>query len=203
MSMFKRTKVVMLPTKEISNVVKIKYNLFFTTSNLTNHLACDYQHLYFLSDDEIKDGDWFINELNELWRHNGIINPGKFCKKIIATTDRSLTPSIFEGPPELVPEPSQGFIKKYCEKGGIDEVMVEYEEYNPNKLNEFTSITAYRLKVASDNTITIRPVKDSWTRQEVENLILQFANDAIEDEDLLHHYGGVFKDAKQWIKENL
>lgn len=73
MEQFKRAKVVMLPTNEktkylmvYSNVEKTKGKLIL--SGLKNDEYKEYQHLYFLSDDEIKEGDWFLyyNKNNQL-----------------------------------------------------------------------------------------------------------------------------------------
>ena len=82
-------------------------------------------HLYFTTDEEIKEGDWMMNLNGDaIYQHFG--NGGDFeqWNKIIATTD-----------PELeLPQPSQAFIKAYCEQGGFDEVDVEYVEMITCKL---------------------------------------------------------------------
>jgi hypothetical protein len=53
------------------------------------------QHLYILSNDEIKEGDWFIqvNTKKRIKHHpkNGLLlQPQKFDKKVILTTDLDL-----------------------------------------------------------------------------------------------------------------
>ena len=66
----------------------------------------------------------------------------------------------------FLPKPSQSFIEKYIEKYNkgeqITDVLVEYwahtEEHPQLKINP------------KDNTITIKPVKDSWNREEVVQL---------------------------------
>lgn len=120
------------------------------------------------------------------------------CKKIIATTDKYLSikkPS--EQSPnreKFLPRPSDDFIKAFVEKQGkIDKVLVEYvQEYyvrpyfhgdfeKSDKANWMAFYEnygfdnkmcklAYDLKVALDNTITIKPIqeeKTSWSREEV------------------------------------
>ena len=120
-------------------------------------------------------------------------------KKIIATTDESLyfkdtnkNPKQYMGSyismslGENLPQPSKQFIQKYIEeynKGRqIIDIIVEYEEiiYNPEKEREYQSNDRIyiedcdkqtRLKINyNDNTITIKKVKDSYTREEVEKL---------------------------------
>jgi len=57
----------------------------------------------------------------------------------------------------------------------------------------------YQPKVNKDNTITIRRVKDSWTREEVETLLQGFKSSVIRD----HHAQITNVDVKNWTKENL
>lgn len=111
--------------------------------------------IYILSNDEIKEGDWYINtfatcdvipqthsNIKQLLNHKKDYR-FKECKKIIATTDTSLKYYIdgkgnklpYEltksGYIEFLPQPSQQFIEKYIEsynKGDIiTNVLVEYE----------------------------------------------------------------------------
>src|SRR5690606_13273419 len=113
-------KVVMLPTEK-ANKPAFYYSRFnsknykFSFRQGNNYQP---QHLYIISNEEIKDGDWFYSpKVNKILRN--LFN--KFeqgDKKIIATTDSSLG----------LPTPSNSFIKKYCELGGIDEILVEYKE---------------------------------------------------------------------------
>ena len=163
--------------------------------------------LYILSDEEIKEGDIYVifNQKGEIhsWHKadSFITNEWKlkpysnYCKKVIATTDPSLTIDIenyTEGTVthasyrKPLPRPSDSFIKKYCELGGIDEVLVEYYE-DGYKLKETEwggwkkDLDNYQLflKVAPDNTITIRSVNDSWSREEVINKIKKFNDEAM------------------------
>ena len=124
--------------------------------------------------------------------------------EVLATTDTSLkidNPNYDIGRLAYInlPQPSQQFIEKYIEeynKGQqITECLVEYEEiypkhftYNPNE-NIIT-----RLKVDKNNTITIKKVKDSYTREEVENLIYSAMKDRCYT---------TIAEWKKWIEENL
>ena len=125
MSNFKEAKVVMLPTnkpsklgdlatyqgKSLAKVIKEGVNLKNTTVQFWN--------LYIISDDEIKEGDWFYNI------HSKIVGRAEFnfgkdelAKKIIATTDSSLwRPSHkYASDVILLPQPSQQFIEKFIEE---------------------------------------------------------------------------------------
>ena len=131
MEQFKRAKVIMLPTNNIlvkgdlilrhlwkntkyecNTLWQFKEDVViggvrqFTTLNGSfrdAYTSFKSQHLYIISDDEIKEGDWFIHHSHEITTllkaieiNNRIIdNQGTscskdYCKKIIATTDTSL-----------------------------------------------------------------------------------------------------------------
>lgn len=97
-------------------------------------------------------------------------------KEILSSTDTSLN----------LPKPSQQFIIKYIEsynKGEvITDVLVGYEDiiYNPEKDREYQSNDRIniedcdkqtRLKInPKDNTITIKIIKDCWSRKELQPL---------------------------------
>ena len=120
-------------------------------------------------------------------------------REIIASTDPSLN----------LPKPSDLFIKKYCELGSIDEAMVEYETVQTTKKEDYqyqngNSNLKYEtvLKVAPDNTITIKMIKDSWTREEVIELMRKAWNQKdglyqIQPNRISHmHFS-------KWIEQNL
>jgi hypothetical protein len=143
--MLKKIQVILLPTNQKTDIALVKSkNLLFYLPNGdlvfeedSTHIG---QHFYFLSNDEIKNLDWFINNQG-LWQcNNGIIPKGLNPKKVIATTNSSLKVEddfdIHEIPTQLVPvskalpQPSQSFIEKYVERynagNPITDVMVEY-----------------------------------------------------------------------------
>ena len=98
MSTFKKAKVIMLPTNEKTNIINTNQGLLY---NSNDYIGIN-QHLYIISDDEIKEGDWFINDLNQIKKctsrdtegyidfEGGFNTKPSSCKKIIATTDTSL-----------------------------------------------------------------------------------------------------------------
>lgn len=152
MEQFKRVKVVMLPHNNINTKITLyktasgkPLNLSTNTDILSHHTN---QHLYIISDDEIKEHDWvtdgvkIIQASSKLVEAQGLIGRRDW-KKIIATTDTSLkyyidgngNKSLHEltksGYVEFLPQPSQQFIEKYIEgyncNNIITDVLVEYE----------------------------------------------------------------------------
>lgn len=237
--MFKRAKVVMLPTNEKAVGCMVKGNSKeygfgnillleeHSDSNFFKDIYWQPQHLYFLSDDEIKEGDWYVDDTNTI--RKAITSDPDYWKvrpkykKIIATTDTSLK---IENPIAKksaggdnwyisLPQPSQSFIKKYIEeynKGNIiTDVMVEYEEWHiakmPTDFMNHLDITKglpiidgtqrIELKlIVKDNTITIKKLKDSWSRDEMEIIVVNVFRDIYKDRNWESK-------AYDWINENL
>ena len=198
----KRAQVIMLPTTQDSMLFIHDGTLqscYDDGAAVANDIDWKCQHLYIVTDDEIKEGDWFMF-YGEPRQAKDLIAEPVNQGKIIATTDSELmvqgsTPDsakewkkVFE-----LPSPSQSFIEKYCKVGGIDEVDVEYEElYGASNF----PLGIYSLKVESDNTITIHPIKDSWTREEVIDVLKAYRR-------FVWVEGITERDLNQWIKENL
>lgn len=159
--MLKKCKLIMLLTNEKASLKLgqnglLVNNTFGYDSHFTN------QYLYFLSDEEIKDGDMCINSFdNKIWRYKTIPCPlpywgnKKTLKKIIASTDISLK----------LPEIQECFINTFIEqynKGNIiKEVSVEYEEYRPKINDGWGGDVEFRLKVDKNNCIVITKLKES------------------------------------------
>ena len=209
-----------------------KGKLIFADSNIKT--PTQLQNLYIISDDKIKEGDWvYENNLNQetqiyqVYDRNNELGFFRFrnvfvelsksnCKKIIATTDSSLTLTGLQSRSSKdfsilsLPQPSQQFIEKYIEeynKGNvITDVLVEYE-------SDFNSCFCTKdicngnncpkkLKVnPKDNTITIKIVKDCYTREEVVKLLVDCCGEvSCEDGKLL---GKNPEELYKWIEENL
>lgn len=184
--MLKNIQVVMLATKEKAEIQLAIDNTLRFTSNHT----WIYQHLYFLSDEEMKEGDWVINEVDYLNKRGKIIQLNKeevqsanhnkdVFKKIIATTDSSLEYSFGKTASFELPHPSQEFlevfVKEYNKGNQIKEVLVEYEEKAAHEVG-LLSNRKYRLKVNSkDNTITTKRAKETFTKQEAMELCIGYA----------------------------
>lgn len=128
-----KARVVMIPTDDKTSKIWLDNDvnkLIFDPVGIKN---CTPQHLYVISDGEIKEKDRFIDSCNQITIHK---NNGKLKSygnyKIIATTDKSLKVEQIE-PYDMkspfhngLPQPSKTFIEKYCKVGGIDDVLVEY-----------------------------------------------------------------------------
>lgn len=231
--MKKRCQVVMLPTNEKAPIWKnINNEIRLTHPNRICPGNVKYQHLYILSNDEIKEGDWyyifgnrpqlcqkkeenrlfsnFDNEINgaELsWYLEFREKPIKHrhCFKIIATTDTSLTTISRETiesqdlAEELyqLPRPSNEFIKKYCEKGGIDLIEVACD----NIRNTVTGgVYDLKIKVAPDNTITIYPIEETFSKEEVLSLFHQFVHEVAQNQASLQF---LYKVKEEWLKNHI
>ena len=243
--MWKKHKIIMLPANGKSILHKFGDCLDMNAEKQIWHGEAKpiYQHLYILSDEEIKEGDIILTKEYGVWEYRKAPCPLPYwgnsngCKKIIATTDSSLN----------LPSISQSFVKKYIEeynKGNIiTDVMVEYDEFvlennNPKQfrinryftdkcemtgierdaveyfvdggltvrsmlLRNITIISSLKIN-SKDNTITIKKVKDSWTREE----LIVFTRKAITDA-FVHpekFTEGICLDinmVNNWIEENL
>lgn len=194
--MLKKRQVVMLPTNE-----KAKDSLIYKNQEGTIGLSQTrkyyldsqkVQHLYFLSDEEIKEGDWLLSDGYEKMdpKYLGLaraakdqlaaIKEGYTAKKIIATTDSLIIETYPSGLVTLthcLPHPSQSFlevfVREYNKGNMIKELMVEYEEVpNKNGLGQYNVESANFISQPKvnpkDNTITIKRVKESWNREEME-----------------------------------
>lgn len=103
--MERKSRVVSLPTKDSTNIV---YNnndstfYYYPTEQIIDKHISTCHHLYILSDDEIKDGDWYyLEKQGSIGSPTGVYQSrgttisklntlAANCKKIVATTDKSL-----------------------------------------------------------------------------------------------------------------
>ena len=205
-----KRQVVMLPTNQRAVnkgdiVLNSGHSMFIASNDMRPNTAIsDYyksQHLYILSDEEIKEGDWVIPSPMPYW------GCADNCKKIIATTDKSL--NLTSPSPEFV----LAYIKAYNAGNPITEVMVEYEddiryEQNYNKAGFAIGVPhnknyGIKLKANKDNCIIITRVKDNWNKEELDVILNDFASAALTA--ALH--GTLPSDAKhftkQWTEQNL
>lgn len=223
MEVNKKTRVVMLPAEDSSILYKDGLTgglVYGTESPEHRHELSIKQHLYFLSDEEIKEGDWVSHKNCELISKVVAVNTyttdsvntehgdgyqDEFSK-VIATTDESLG----------LPKPSQEFLKAYVGAGGIEWVNVEYQAnefvkdgisrpvVDDGVLKDYKGHWIYKPKVNSHNEITIHPIKDSWSREETKEIawkaIIQYK---IANKDMKAPFTELPKWFDNWIKENL
>jgi hypothetical protein len=175
------------------------------------------KEIYITTDEEIKESDWCYDSIYGIAQVTKIGNSGilyfdkeSFClggkeelsrvRKIISTTDTKLGYGDEFGGWYPLSQPSQAFIEKYCKVGGIDEVLVEYIPYSDSQ--SFKTI----LKVNSHNEITIHPIKDSWTREEVIELLKESSMLSFKHGIEVSLRGGVTRGdftITDWIEQNL
>ena len=167
MNQYKELEVVMLATLQEAPIYKFTLNNKIRNSKaITLGTDDEYQHLYFLSNDEIKEGDWAYHTLDskpiqvtEL-PHPTVDAREYGHKKIIATTDESL--GLHKPSDEWI----EYFIFEYNKGNIITKVEVEYEKESYS--GRFTQNTVenwgkrYNLKINPDNTINIKSVKETW-----------------------------------------
>jgi hypothetical protein len=172
------------------------------------------QHLYFTIDEEIKEGDWFYNSMNNIVvkatnRYSEMKNPIPH-RKITASTDPKLETSdeVFHNTyKQKLPQIPQDFIKDYCDQGGIDEVDVEYEYHKVwDKRTEELLEKYLLLKVdPKDNTITTHSIVEKMYGRE--DIIQQLSECLLEYRDYAWKDGLTLKSMnefkREWIKENL
>lgn len=147
--MLKKVHVIMLPTENKSIIALTGEKLVKINESNYGFSHIKSQHLYIISDDEIKEGDWCLIDNNKVGKRTNkqtypnstdgeshlcyyyTINGEEIsyhvshCKKIIATTDTSLRVPYNNGDMNdliILPRPSQQFIEEYIEeynKGNI------------------------------------------------------------------------------------
>jgi len=173
--MEKKCQVVMLPTDKASNIFLVHhYNILHLLGKKRDKDLTGYpQHLYILSDEEIKESDWILwkkndkeillrqvfkyknsNKLFIIAEHNVDIKISKsFMFKIIATTNPELiqcTKSPIDrhldcnGTGSISEDFIEAYIKSYNESNVIKEVMVEYENDRPNDFDDGNGFTDFK-----------------------------------------------------------
>ena len=228
-----KTKIHRLPTEKgliykYKPDGKLYYNTFFPNREVPQGQNTEPQHLYITTDEEIKEGDWFINtgsgghptpkvyqansENSKAFKEFG---PYPEIRKIIATTDPKLTVEryisgidaygedssvITRKVPFNIPQIPQLFIEAYCKAGGIDEVLVEMK-FSHSTLDCHVFVP----KLNPDNTIIIHPVEEKmYSREEIPSLVVDLCR---QYQDYKRYNALDFhvnkEDMKKWIEEKL
>ena len=220
MSTFKKAQIKLLSTKESNIILNNKNQLAWLNVPLiyTERITSVFpHHIYIVNDDEIKPNDWCYDTLAlNIFKAGPHIqkmteNIKQLSKKIIATTDKSLTyhdktpiGENINGLHKQLPTVSDAFIYYYIEKYNnqkpITNVLVEYQTMNKgyDSIEDEPYQEIDILKIYSNNTIFIKNLKDSWNREEVEGLLFKYA-----EENALTSTKSEIDDFNQWIKNNL
>ena len=205
--MWKNNHVVMLPTQSkavrLGQLVIGAGNNLFSSRQSNDIGSLTAYELYITSDEEIKEGEYGLDiRDNKIFKcervlsnhyEQGVLQFQKsYCKKIIAITDTSL------GLPQLPQQFIEKYIEEYNKGNVISDVEVEYDKATYDKWIENGASPVFdTLKVNPDNTINIKPIKDSWSREEVVQLFHKYK--IYYDGD-----GSYYKDIlNRWLEENL
>lgn len=195
-----KREVVILPAK------KSRMALYDGVLGKKRKYAEDYsviipQHLYIISDEEIKEGDWCVNPNTTIVQYRQRFRDKEILKQIIATTDEGL------GLPTISIEFIEQYIKDYNNGNQITEVLVEYtEHYDASLGDDAFNFPLFKLTVnPKDNTTTIKKQKESWSRFEVICLLDKLVYDLHQDGTILDHtiVDYFLKVKKEWIDKNL
>lgn len=218
-------KIVMLPTEKASIITK-HINGKSLSYAPDNGLEVYYkgvnsipQHLYIISDDKIKEGDFYMNRFNQIHQASDINLTSQeewnTCKKIVATTDKSLIANKgldpFSGKPDLLPQIPESFIKAYIkayndEGKPITEVDLEYEDkgreewWGSSEGGEPIWVEGYKLKTRPDNTVIVHQSK-MYSRDEIIILFHKHLKDSSTSVEPFNNL--LKKQLDNWISENL
>lgn len=206
-----KAKVHRLPTEEGCVAFEKDYGFKFIGTTKEGYCKTENQqpqHLYITTNEEINPKiDWVYHTDAAGTKH--IIAPNtwepnlKFARKIIATTDLKLFKNVknhltsSEGLMVNLPQIPQPFIEDYCKAGGIDEVLVEYYDFElPGKP---IGRKVFKPKLNPDNTIIIHPVEEKMYSVDVmAKVLIDFSNNFLKVRNQVTE-----SEAKKWIEENL
>lgn len=178
--------VVMLPTKNESSLwINCENKLKIHIKDRMCPGKQEFQHLYITLDEKLNKDEWYCSPMEIVSRYNSIEKLPSNWRKIIATTNESL------GLPQLSKQFIEKYIEEYNKGNQITEVLVEITD------SYLESDYKFKLKLDSQNQITIRKQKDSWSREEVIDLISDWTK---MKSGLNMNLPNNFN---QWIEENL
>jgi hypothetical protein len=180
---YQECDVVMLPTNKESNLFigdlssQLHYNYSIEKGKSIN------QHLYILSNEEIKEDDWYINngvlfKADTKFDEGNNPNINNNNKKVIATTDSSLTKEMYcvssgkyqEPLPQIPQQFIEHYISEYNNGNVITKVLVEVEEAVVNTkfnihLNEHENIIEWFIVINPNNEISILTEKCEYMKE--------------------------------------
>lgn len=159
----------------------------------TNSQSMDqYFELHIISDDDINFCDWYYNPVlkkvqKKYSKEQDYIKRDN-CKKIIASTDKSITLN------SCIQESFiKAYVKAFNEKHPISEVDLEIKDVYVNGLDGYPSIDL--IKTREDGSVIIRQSK-TYSRLEVEALLNSYQEYAWKN-------GVTIMDLNKWIETNV
>ena len=166
---------IYIASHDTSTNYKLRISKGNPNSPTSYRKECLRQHLYFVSDREIKGNVYmdkynnlivltheerkqFDSEIRSLWLKKMYFN-------VEASTDETL------GSP-LIP---QTFLEKYVEKkGDIKDVMLEMVQTVVNTGEG--GYDYFTIKIRPDNSVIVHKVKENWTKEEIKQIGLEIMN---------------------------
>ena len=208
---YKECDVVMLETTKTNNLNDIVLNPEKTRLATLNPLTidskqpCTNQHLYILSNDEIKEGESCYDEIEKriiINQYKNQVSKQRF--KVIATTDSSLQFAIDKSPypmeihllPQIPQQFIEYFISEYNKNNVISKVLIKVNIMNKgyDKIGDYPYQECTKLKLNQNNEISIlTEQKQNYSREEVIELLYKHTEDMFKSK----------MDLESWIKENL
>lgn len=209
--MWKDVKAILLPTNEKAKIWQhyktkhLQLSQEDTKYHLTDNLFGN--HLYIISlDEEIKEGDWCINDNHDTLYQPNCLGDTSGWNKIIATTDKVLTCqddeyTLTKNLPQIPQQFIEEYISEYNKGNVIEDVEVEYTHTLINNTRFEDGIPVPNnflievLKISKDNFISLRRKETKlYTREEVRQLINSFGD--------YHSINWLSPLTKDWLKHN-
>lgn len=220
---YQELEVVMLPTEKCEDAFylqngKLKYHKgYLTQEYLKDSLNAKSFHVYFLSNEEIKENDWYFlipeSKIKQFKLINySLRNNSREWKKIVAATDNNLIIDVNEGDdlepislslPNIPIDFIQSFTDSYNKGNVITNVLVEVNTKSVlstgyEALGFVKDFKSYKIK---NGAIIIEKLEEkTYTESQVIALCKKSYSRG--------HYNGSFKEEEpvisdKWIKENI
>jgi len=208
--MWNKCKVELLPSKEFSNV-QLDFSEKLHLEDGSSIALKEYKHIYITSEEVVNSNDWAYNVLSKTvvqFTEDFIAYyapmkdfPMGNYKKIVASTDDLLkflgksthgtsTSDVYSKFPKIPTRFIERYVREYNKGNIITVVLVEFTYDNPEPYKN-----VLQLKVnPEDNTINIKPIKESWSKEELVEILGDFFND---------HTNCQNTNIPKWIEENL
>lgn len=156
MDNFKKCRVVLLSTTQNPTPISIgrtsdhmeyhEFRLFKKEGIYVNHI---FKHLYILSKDKLKKGDWMMH-LGQKTISQYAHGDNELWFKIIASTDKSLN---LDNIPEWF---IKKFVDSYNDKNIIENVSVEFGEWFDKKVGDKIVVNKKLFGLSENQLITIK-----------------------------------------------
>lgn len=187
--MKKLCKVVMLPTKPTIGNNLFKYNNQLHYGN-TAIMNSDFQHLYLVTDDEIRYSDYAIQKSDDgtqsIVQSDGEGFGTGYCK-VVASTDKGL----------LIPLIPQSFVDAYVKlNGNIKEVKIDVTPIHATWDSKKFNYSNFKITTREDNTVVVSQAI-TYSKDQVILILNQLYSELTDDTT----YDGTFLD--NWIDKNL